>query len=195
MIKAVTTDKTEEGAEETGWSFQQSVRGSLTGKVFLFSRVQLFATLWTAAHQASLSFTILQNLLKFIFTDLAVPFNHLTLCCPLLLPTVFPSIRVFSNESAIASGGKSIGASASTSVLLMNIQGWFSLGLTGLISLQPKGLSRLFTTTTVRNHQFLGARSFQLSHPHRTTGKTTAWTIWTFVSKVMSLLSNMLSLS
>ena len=72
----------------------------------------------------------------------------------------------------------------------MNIQDWFSLQLTGLISLQSKGLSRVFSNTTVQKHQFFGA---QLSHPYMTTGKAIALTRWTFVGKIMSLLFNMLS--
>ena len=67
--------------------------------VQLLSHVQLFMTPWTAAHQASLSFTISQSLLKIISIELMVPSNHLILCCPLLLPSVFPSIRVFASES------------------------------------------------------------------------------------------------
>ena len=87
------------------------------------------------------------------------------------------------------SGSQSIGVSALASVLSMSIQCLFPLGLTGLISLQSKGLSRVFSNTTVQKHQFFGTQpSFvQLSHPYMTTGKTIALTIWTFVSKVMSL--------
>ena len=93
-----------------------------------------------------------------------------------------------------ASGGQSTGVSASASVLPMNIQDCFPLGWTGWISLQPKGLSRIFSNTTVQKHQFFGTQLFilQLSHPHMTTGKTIALTRWTFVGKVMSLLFNML---
>ena len=90
------------------------------------SRVRLFETPWTAAHQASLSITNSRSLLKLMSIESVMPSNHLILCCPLLLlPSVFPSIRVFSNESggqSIASGGQSIGVSASASVLPMNIQ-------------------------------------------------------------------------
>ena len=77
---------------------------------------------------------------------------------PLLLPSVVPSIRVFSNESALCIGGQSIGASTLASVLPMNIQGWFPLGLTGLISSQWKELSRVFSSTTIQKHQFCGAQ-------------------------------------
>ena len=117
------------------------------------SHVQLFATPWTAACQASLSFTISWSLLKLMFDELVMPTNHLILCHPLLLlPSIFPSIRVFSDELTLWSGGQSIGVSASASVLPMNIQGWFPLELTGFISLQPKGLSRVFSNTTVQKH-------------------------------------------
>ena len=97
------------------------------------------------------------------------------------------------------SGGQSIGVSASTSVLPMNIQGWFPLGWTGWISLQPKGLSRVFSNTTVQKHQssILQCSAFfmvQLSHPYMTTGKTIALTRQTFVGKIMSLLFNMPSM-
>ena len=98
------------------------------------SHVWLFATPWPAACQASVFFTISQSLLKLIFIESMMPSNYLILCHPLLLlPSIFPSIRVFSNE--LESGGQSTGASASASVLPKDIQSWFPLGLTGLISL------------------------------------------------------------
>ena len=104
--------------------------------VQMLSHVRLFATLWTAAHQASLFFTISWSLLKLMSFESVMPSNHLILCCSLLLlPSIFPSIRVFSNESAIHIRWPSIGASASASVLTMNIQDWFPLELTSLISL------------------------------------------------------------
>ena len=83
----------------------------------------------------------------------------------LLLPSIFPSNRVFSNESALSSGGQYIGASASAAVLPMNIQGWFSLGLTGLI-LPSQGLSRVFSNTTVWKHHFFGAQPSLWSNSH-----------------------------
>ena len=92
------------------------------------------------------------------------------------------------------SGGRNIGVSAFTSVLPMNIQDWFPLGLTGLISLQTKGLSRVFSNTTVCKHLRRSAFfMIHLSHPYVTTGKTIALTRWTFIGKAMSLLFNMLS--
>ena len=85
--------------------------------------------------------------------------NHLILCCPLLLlPSVFPSSKVFYNESPLHPGGQCIGASASASVLPVNIQGWFPFGLTALISLLSKGLSRVFSSTTIWKHQFFGSQ-------------------------------------
>ena len=119
---------------------------------------QLFATPWTAARQASWSFTISQTLLKFMSIESVMPSNHLILCHPLLLlPSIFPSIRVFSMTWLFASGGQSTGASASASLLLVNIHGWFPLGLTGLISLLSKVLSRVFSSSTIWKHQFFGA--------------------------------------
>ena len=92
------------------------------------SCVWLFAISWTAACQASLSITNSRSLPKLMSIELVMPSNHLILCHPLLLPpSIFPSIRVFSNEF-FASGGQSFGVSASTSVLSMNTQGWSSLG-------------------------------------------------------------------
>ena len=120
--------------------------------------------------------------------------NHLILCLPLLLlPSIFPSIRVFSNESALCIRWPKYWASASTSVPPMNNQDWSPLGWTDLISLLSKGLSRVFSNTTIWKHQFFGAQPSLWSNSHMPTGKTIALTIRTFVGKVMSLLFNMLS--
>ena len=91
------------------------------------------------------------------------------------------------------SSGQSVRASASAPVLLVNIQGRFPLGFIGLISFQSKGLSRVFSSTTVRKHRFFSVQPSLWSNSHMTTGKTIALTIWTFVRKVMSLLFNTLS--
>ena len=105
------------------------------------SRVWLFATPWTAAPQASLSITSSQSLPKLISIESVMPSNHLILCCPLLhLPSIFPASGSFPMSQFFVSVGQSIGASASPSVLPMNIQGWLPLGLTGLIFLQSKSL-------------------------------------------------------
>ena len=97
-----------------------------------------------------------------------------------------PASESFPMSQFFASGGQSIGASAS--VLPVNIQDWFPLGLTGWISLQSKGLSRVFSSTTVQKHQFFGAQLslWSNSHPYMTTGKTIALNRWTFIGKVMS---------
>ena len=130
----------------------------IISSVQLLSHVWLFATAWTAARQASLSITSSQSLLRLISIKLVMPSNYLILCHPLLLlPSIFPSIRVFSNESVCIRWPK-YWVSASLSVLPMNIQDWFLLGLTGFISLQSKGLSRVFSNTTVQKHQVFGAQ-------------------------------------
>ena len=127
------------------------------------SHVRLFVTPWTAPCQASLSFPISWCLLKLMSIESVMPSNHLVVCCPiLLLPSISPIIRVFSD----ASGGQSIGASASASVLPMNIQDLFPLELTGWISLQSKGLSRVFYNTTVQKHQIFGAQPSLWSNSH-----------------------------
>ena len=102
----------------------------------------------------------------------------------------FPASGSFPISQLFSAGGQSIGASASASVLEMNIQGWFPLGLIGLISLLPKGLSMQLwhpSTTIQKNQLFLASSITRLSCPEMTTGKNIALTIWTFVSKVMSL--------
>ena len=118
------------------------------------------ATLCTTACQASLTFTNSWSLLKLMSVESVMPSNHLKiLCCPpLLLPSIFPNIRVFQMSQLFASGGRSTGVSASTSVLPMNIQNSSPLGWIGWISLQSKGLSRVFSNTTVQRHQFFGTQ-------------------------------------
>ena len=123
---------------------------NILSSVQSLSRVQLFVTPWNAARQASLSITNSQNLLKLMSIESVMPSNHLILCRPLLFPpSIFPSIRCFPINQFFASSGQNIGVSASASILPMNIQDWFPLGLTGLSSLQSKGLSRVFSNTTV----------------------------------------------
>ena len=109
-------------------------------------------------------------------------------------PQFFPASGSFHMSQLFISGGQTIGVSASRPVLLMNTQDWSPLEWTGWISLQSKGLSRVFSHTTVQKHQLRHSGFFvvQLSHPYTTTGKTIALTRWTFVGKVMSLLFNMI---
>ena len=119
----------------------------------------LFVTPWIAARQASLSFTSSKSPPKPMSIESVMPSNHLILCRPyLLLPSIFPASGSFPMSRLFAWGGQSIGVSASTSVLPMNTQDWSPLGWTGWISFQSKGLSRVFSNTTVQNHYFFSAQ-------------------------------------
>ena len=122
------------------------------------SCVQLFVTPWTAALQASLSITNSYSLLKLMSFKSVMPSNHLILCLPFSWIQSFPASRSFPMSQFVASGGQSIGVSASASVLPMNIQDWFALWLIGWMSLQYKGLSRVFSNTRVQKHQFFCAQ-------------------------------------
>ena len=124
------------------------------------SNVLLFVIRWTAARLTSLSITNSWSLLKLISIESVIPSNYLILCHPLLLPSIVPSIGVFFNELAlhIQYSSQSFGASSSAPVLPINIQGWFLLGLSGLISSQFKGLSRIFSNNIVQKHQFFGVQ-------------------------------------
>ena len=132
--------------------------------VQFLSHAQLFVTPWTAACQASLSF-ISWCLIKLMSIDSVMPSNHLILRCPLSLPSIFPSIRIFSNESVLH-----IGWPKHWHFNIKSLQWIFRvdlfLGLTGLISMQSNGLSRVFPRTTVQRHQFFSAQSFLLSSSH-----------------------------
>ena len=164
--------------------------------VQLLSCVQLFLTPWTAAQQASLSIMNSWSLLKLMSIESVMPSNHLILCRPLLLCLQsFPASGSFQMGQFFPSGGQSIGVSASASVLPMNTQDWFPLGWTGWISLQSKGLSRVFSNHSSKASILQCSAFFivQISHPYMTTRKTKALTRQTLVGKVMSLLFNMLS--
>ena len=150
---------------------------------------------WTAAHQASPSITNSQSLLKLMSITLVMPSNHLILSCPLLSLSIFPSIMVFSNESALHirwpkywSFSFNINPSNEYSGLISFKMDWLDL-------LTVQGTSRVFSNTTVQASILLHSASLivEFSHQYMTTGKTIALTRWTFVSKVMSLLFNMLS--
>ena len=122
------------------------------------SCVPLFVIAWTATYQASLSITNSGSLLKLMSIESVTPSSHLILCRPLLfLLSVFPSIRVFSNESDLCIRWPKYWSFSFCISPSKEHSGLISLGLTGLISLQSKGLSRVFSNTTVQNHQFLGA--------------------------------------
>ena len=123
------------------------------------SHVQLFAIPWTAAYQASLSITNSQSLLKLMYTKLVMPSNHLILCCSLLLlPSIFPSIRVFSNESALRIRWPKDWSFSFIISPSNEYSGLISLRLTSWISVQSMGLSRIFSNTTVQKHQFFGTQ-------------------------------------
>ena len=165
--------------------------------VQLLSCVQLFATPWTAACQASLSFTISQSLLKLMSIELMMPSRHLILSCRLLpLPSIFPRIRVLFGESALHIRWPkywrfsfSISSSNEYSGLISFRMDWFD-------SLAVQGTLKSLLQHHKLNAAILQLSAFfmaQLSHPYMTTGKTIALTIRTFVSKVISLLCNTLS--
>ena len=125
----------------------------------LVSCVWLFATPWIAAHQASLSITNSWSLLRLMSIESVMPSRHLILCRHLLLlPSIPPSIKSSPMSQLFAWGGQSIGVSALASVLPVNTQDWFTLGWTGWISLHSKGLSRVFSKTTVQKPQFFGTQ-------------------------------------
>ena len=128
------------------------------------SCVQFFETPWTEACQASLFF---RNFLKLMSIQLVMLSNHLILCCLLLLLlSIFPASGSFQTSQLFESGGQSVGVSASASVLLINSQDRFPLEWTGWISLQSKGLSRVFSNTTIQKHQFFGAQLSSQSNSH-----------------------------
>ena len=124
--------------------------------VQLLSHVWFFATPWTVAHQASLSLPEFAQIYV-QWVGYAIQSSH-PLLPPVLLPSIFPISGAFSMSQLFASVAQSIGVSASASVLPMNIQGGFPLGLTGLISLQSKGFSRVFSNTAIQTNQFFGTQ-------------------------------------
>ena len=164
--------------------------GLLYSSFSQFSRVQLFVTPWTTACRPPCPSPtprvhpnpcLLSQWCHPTISSSVIPFSS--------CPQSFPASGSFQMSQLFASGGQSIGVSAS-SVLPMNTQDWSPLGWIGWISLQSKGLSRVFSNTTLQKHQFFGSAFFiiQLSLPYMTTGKTIVLTRWTFVDKVMSLL-------
>ena len=165
--------------------------------VQLLSCVQLFTTPWNAAHQASLSITNSNSLLKLMSIELVVPFNHLILCRPILLPpSIFPSIRVFAYKSVLCitwpkywSFSFSISPSNEYSGLISFRMDWLDL-------LAVQGTLKSLLQHHSSKASILQLSAFfivQLSHPYMTNGKTIALTRWTFVDKVVSLLFNMVS--
>ena len=162
----------------------------------LFSCVQFFATPWTAACQASLSFTISRSLLKLMSIELVMPSNYLILCCPLLfLPSIFPSIKVFSNELVLHIRWPKHWSFSSSISPSNEYSGLISFTIDRFDVLAVQRTLRHFLQHQSSKSSILRRSAFftvQLSHPYMTSGKTIALTRWTFVGKVMSLLFNML---
>ena len=165
-----------------------------------FSSVQSLScvrslTPWITARQASLSITNCQSSPKLMCIESVMPSSHLILCHPLLLlPSTPPASESFPMSQLFAWGALSIGVSTSASVLPMNTQEWSPLGWTGWISLQTKGLSGVFSNTTVQKHQFFGTQRSSQSNSHLHTWPVEkALTKRIFVGKVIYLLFNMLS--
>ena len=162
----------------------------------MLSRVQLFVTPWTATCQASLSLANSQSLPKLMSIELVIPSNHLILCRPLLPPSIFPRIRVFSNESVLHirwpnywSFSFNINPSNEHSGLISFRMDWLDL-------LEVQGNFKSLFKYQSSKASVLQCSAFfivQLSHPYMTTGKTIAFSRWTFVGKVTSLIFNILS--
>ena len=130
-------------------------------------RIRLFATPWNQARQASLFITNSRSWLKLMPIESVMPSSHLTLCHPLYsCPQSLPGSGSFPMSQLFTWGGQSIGVPASASVLSMKTQDWSPLGWTGGISLQSKGLSRVFSNTTVQKHQFLITQLSSQSNSH-----------------------------
>ena len=129
---------------------------------------------------------------NFKFTEMVMLFNHLILCWPPLLPSIFPSIRVFSSESALHIRWPKYWSFSFSISPSNEYSGWFPSGLTGLISLLSKGLSRVFSSAIIQKHNFFCSQPSLWSNSHISTWllEKTALTIWTFAGKVMSLLFN-----
>ena len=170
---------------------------SVLNSVQLLSCVQLFATPWTAACQASLSITNSQSLLKLISIESVMPSSHLILCRPLLLlPSVFPSIRVFSNELVLCSRWPKYWSFSFTISPSNEYSGLISFRMDWLDLLAVQGTLKSLLQHHISKASILQHSAFfviQLSHPYMTTGKTVALTRRTFVGKVMILFFNMLS--
>ena len=176
-----------------GWNSVMELNGRMgewRGSVQLLSHVWLFAAPWIPARQASLSITNSRTCSNSCPSSLGC---HLTISSSVIPFSFclqsFPASGSFPMSQFFTSGDQSIEVLASASIPPMNIQDWFPSGWTSWISLLSKGLSRVFSNTTVQKHQFFGASAFfivQLSHPYMTTGKTIALTRETFVDKVMS---------
>ena len=168
-----------------------------SSSVQLLSRVWLFVTPWIIARQASLSITNSQSSLRLTSINSVMPSSHLILCCPLLLlPPIPPSIRVFSNESTLRMRWPKDWSFSFSVIPSKEIQGLISFRMDWLDLLAVQGTLKSLLQHHSSKASILRCSAFfmiQLSHPYKTTGKIIAFTRWTFISKVMSLLFNMLS--
>ena len=162
-----------------------------------FSRARLFAIPWTAARQASLCITNSWSLLKLMSIESVMPSNHIILCCPLLLlPSIFPQIRVFSNESVLRIRWPKFWSFSFSTCLSNEFSGLISFRIGWFDLLSVQGTLKSLLQHHCSKASILQRLVFfivQLSHPYMTTGEIIALTRWTFVSKVISLLFNMLS--
>ena len=159
------------------------------------SCVRLFVSPWITASQTSLSITNSQGSLRIMSIESVMPYSHLILCCPLLLlPPIFPSIRVFSNESTLCMRWPKYWSFSFSSFPSKEHPGLISFRMDWLDLLAVQGtLKSLLHSSKASILQCSAFFTVQLSHPYMTTGKTIALIRWTFVGKVISLLFNMLS--
>ena len=152
---------------KTEFLFHSKIYSVPFRSVQLLSRFRLFVTPWIAACQFFLSIIISWSSLKLMSIESVMPSSHLILCRPLfLLPPIPPSIRVFSNESTLHMRWPEYWSFSFSIIPPKNTQGWSPLGWTGWISLQSKGLSRVFSNTTVQKHQFFGAQLLSQSNSY-----------------------------
>ena len=162
----------------------------------MLSPVRFFVTPWIAALQASLSITNSQSLLKLMSIELVMPSNHLILCCPLLLPSIFPSTRVFFNESFLSINWPKYWSFSFSISLSKKYSGEISFRIDCLDFLVVQGIPKSLLQHHSSKASILQCSAFfivQLSHPCMATGKTKSLSRQTFVGKVMSLLFNMMS--
>ena len=156
----------------------------------MLNHVQFFVTPWTAAHQASLSITNSQSLLKLMFIESVIPSNHLILCCPLLLPpSIFPSIRVFPNESVLHIRWPKYWSFSFSISPFSEYSGLISFRIDWLDLFAGQGTLKSLLQHHSSKASILQCSAFfivQLSHPYMTTGKTTALTRWTFIGLCLS---------
>ena len=159
--------------------FIQSIMSSIQFSCWVMSNS---VTPWTAGRQASLSITNSRSLLRLMSIEPVMPSNCLIFCHPLSCLQSFPELQSFLMSQFFASGGQSIGVSASVSVVPMNIQGWFPLGWTSLISLLSKGLSRVSSSTTIQKHQIFRVQPSLWSKSHICTWLLEKPWVWLYGS-------------